>query len=381
MMATASKKKLLEIDFNFVEFDSLCKEVQNCKLCPRMKGSQRVLNYSAGNLEAKIMFIGEAPGRLGADESGIPFHGDKAGNNFEELLHHANINREEIFVTNSALCNPKDESGNNSTPNEKEIINCSSFLKRQIELINPRLVVTLGGTALEATRIVSNHSLSLKNSVRTANSWFNRLLIPLYHPGQRAMMHRSFANQRSDYQFVSEQLRRLETPRRQYDVLPTQTDAAVIVEYILSKVSPLSYFALHKLFYLIEFNSFKKTGHRLTNTYIIRQKDGAYCTELHLSKLKKSIQGLNYSFKGKHIILYKNSQTLFQGSLLNEFDIDDDAKDVIDKVLFEHGKKSNAALKRTVYFSRPMRNILLLEKEMKINLYNSPIIFSSKDNL
>jgi uracil-DNA glycosylase len=86
MMATASKKKLLEIDFNFVEFDSLCKEVQNCKLCPRMKGSQRVLNYSAGNLEAKIMFIGEAPGRLGADESGIPFHGDKAGNNFEILI-------------------------------------------------------------------------------------------------------------------------------------------------------------------------------------------------------------------------------------------------------------------------------------------------------
>src|SRR5438128_2012162 len=99
---------------NEIVFNNLCKEVQSCKLCPRMNNSLRVLNHSVGSLNAKIMFIGEAPGRLGADDSGIPFHGDKSGHNFEELLEFANLNRGDLYITNSVLCNPKDEKGNNS---------------------------------------------------------------------------------------------------------------------------------------------------------------------------------------------------------------------------------------------------------------------------
>jgi uracil-DNA glycosylase family 4 len=67
-------------------FDALCGQVIACQKCDRMKNSARVLSRVAGPIDAKIMFIGEAPGRLGADNSGIPFHGDKAGHNFEELL-------------------------------------------------------------------------------------------------------------------------------------------------------------------------------------------------------------------------------------------------------------------------------------------------------
>lgn len=368
-----------KIDFNYLEFDGLCKEVHNCRLCTRMKDSQRVLNYSSGNLGASTMFIGEAPGRLGADESGIPFHGDKAGDNFEDLLKFAKISRENIFVTNAVLCNPKDKDGNNSTPNEIELSNCSSFLGREIELINPKIVVTLGAVALEATRALANHSLSLKNSVRSANRWYNRTLIPLYHPGQRAMVHRSFANQRSDYQFVAEQIKKSENFNPQKNNSNINIETSVIVEYLLTKINPLSYFALHKLFYLIEFNAFKELGHRLTNSYLIRQKDGPYCTDLHLNRLKRSIPELNTTFRGKTVILYKDYHSLFYNTLLNEYELHDEARNIIDNVVFKYGKKSNASLKKSVYFSRPMRNILLLERESQINMYNSPIIFSSKD--
>lgn len=362
-----------------LKFNALCVKVANCTLCSRMKSSQRVLNYSSGSLFANIMFIGEAPGRLGADESGIPFHGDRAGHNFEDLLRFANIHREEIFVTNAVLCNPKDDKGNNSTPNTTEVNNCSDHLAQQILLIRPKIIVTLGGTALEATRLIHPHDLTLRDNVRTAHRWFNSILIPLYHPGQRAMVHRSFANQRSDYQFVADQLKKYQTTRPPKKNTPTSVDVALIVEYILSRVTSLSYFALHKLFFLIEYRAYKQFGHRLTHAYIIRQKDGPYCTDLHIDKLKKAVPNFSSHIKGNTIVVYKSVGGLFADTLLNEYDLDQRAVDLIDEVISEHGKKSNSALKKTVYFSRPMRNILKTEKELKVNMYNSPIIFSKSD--
>lgn len=374
------KLELIEEETEIV-FNKLCNKVKKCNLCPRMANSQRVLNYSSGSLTSKIMFIGEAPGRLGADESGIPFHGDKSGHNFEELLHFAKIHREEIFVTNAVLCNPKDSKGNNSTPNNLEIANCSTHLQQQIEIVKPKIVITLGATALEATRLLKHHTLTLKGNVRTANRWYNTILIPLYHPGQRAMVHRSFANQRSDYQFVADQFKRLQTTRPPRKSSPLSIDIALIVEYILSKQNTMSYFSLHKLFYLIEYKAFKVFGYRLSDAYIIRQKDGPYCTDLHIDKLKKTIPDFNSYFKGNRLFIHKNSSGLFNETLLNEYELDDKVSKLIDEVLTENGRKNNSDLKRTVYFSRPMRNILRIEKEMKVNMYNTAIIFTDQDVL
>jgi len=360
------------------EFEKLCKQVASCNLCSRMESSQRVLNYSVGNLEAEVMFIGEAPGRLGADDTGIPFHGDKSGHNFEDLLKFAGLSRSQIYVTNAVICNPKDSKGNNATPNSAEIINCTQYLASQIEIVNPKIIVTLGATALEATRLIHNHSLTLKNDVRTANSWNDRILIPLYHPGQRAMLHRSFANQRSDYQFVADKFKALSKKKANSGKTATNLDIALIVEYILSKVNPINYFTLHKLFYLLEYKAFKQFGTRLTTAYIIRQKDGPYCTDLHLEKLKKSIPNFNYYFKGKSVILTKDVGDLFNETLLDEYDIDNEVTRLIDEVVEDNAKKSMASLKKTVYFSRPMRNILKVEKEENVNLYNSPIIFDEQ---
>lgn len=359
--------------FDLNEFDTLCEKVQKCVKCERMCGSKRVLNRSAGSLSADIMFIGEAPGRLGADNSGIPFHGDKAGHNFEELLEFSQIDRSKIFVTNAVLCNPKDEIGNNSTPTKIEIQNCADHLANQIKIINPKIVVTLGLTALESTRFTSLHSLTLRENVRTANKWFNRILVPLYHPGQRAMMHRSFANQRSDYQFISELLKRLTKKQATIKNQKGSSSVLPIVKEILMNMNSMEYFKLHKLFYLVEYNYFKEHHQRLTNAYIVRQKDGPYCTDLHIQKLKRGFPELEIRNRNGSLFI-GFSQTLFE----NYKHLSGKPVEIIKSVVSKYGQLSNDEIKTKVYLTEPMRNLLKMEESENRNLYNSPIPFEIK---
>lgn len=356
-------------------FDKVCLDVKNCNLCSRMCKSQRILSRASGAITSKIMFIAEAPGRLGADQYSIPLHGDKTGHNFEELLEFVNLDRSELFITNAVLCNPKDQDGNNSTPNKQEISNCASFLKKQIEIVNPDLIVTLGATALYALSLIEPHSLSLKKDVRTVFDWFGRKLIPLYHPGQRAMLHRSMANQRSDYKFVIDIFKNLRKTKSLKTGGHVKADILAIITYMLNKQS-ISYFALHKLFYLVEYQAFLNFGHRLTNAYIIRQKDGPYCTDLHINKLKNSISGLHTKFTSRsNFLLFKQQNSLFEITNDLSNSLSNDVMDIIDSVMDKYACKNNTSLKRSVYFTRPMRNILFYESNYKINLYNAPIQF------
>jgi len=353
-------------------FAALVKEVQACRKCDRMADSARVLNHGAGNLRAKALFIGEAPGRLGADATEIPFHGDVAGNNFEDLLTSSGIDRGEIFVTNAVLCNPKDAKGNNSTPNGAETCNCCGFLRRQIELLAPPIVVTLGALALEALKLIAPHSLTLRDHVRTQNAWFGRLLIPLYHPGQRAMIHRSLANQRSDYQFVAETLRRFGTKRRQSGAT-TKGDVLALARFILSTKGRVSYFELHKLAYLAEYLHVRSTGTRLTRGYFIRQKDGPYCTDLQLSRLKKAEPALQIiKLDGQLFLSLAPGQS---GHLFAEPEFAASARTAAQDAMHRYTYESEADLKTAVYMTAPMRNILRKEQAEKLSMYNAPIDF------
>jgi uracil-DNA glycosylase family 4 len=151
------------------------------------------------------MFIAEAPGRAGADRTGIPLHGDATGINFETLLAHAGFDRhstdpaKRIFVTNAVLCNPRDEKGNNGTPNEEELRNCSFHLQMQMDLVRPKVLVTLGAKALEALALIRFHELKLSRDVASLQWWNGRRLFPLYHPSPRALMSRNLTRQKQDY--------------------------------------------------------------------------------------------------------------------------------------------------------------------------------------
>jgi len=336
-----------------------------------MKDSARIFGPSSGRLDAKVMFVGEAPGRLGADSTGVPFHGDKAGDNFESLLDFAGVSREDIFVTNAVLCNPRDESGNNSSPRLDEIANCAQFLRRQVALINPAIVVTLGANALRATALVQRHKLTLRDDVRSEHSWFGRILIPLYHPGQRAMIHRSLSNQRSDYQFVADKMKRLGVkPRRVRGA--TRVAVADTVRVILRTEGEVSYFALHKLLYLLEWSHISSRGNRLTGAYFIRQKDGPYCTDLQITKLKTAIPELRIHRGVRGLMLSLPTRNLFEEAASAA------TPQVIDAFVHEELKrlsgKTEAELKTKAYMTKPMRAILRREKSDAANLYNAPVL-------
>ena len=162
-----------------------------------------------GRVGARVMFVGEAPGRQGGDRTRVPFSGDQSGRNFARYLASINLTREEIFVTNSVLCNPRTETGANRKPTRKEVANCSDFLRRQIEVVAPRVLVTLGRVALDALRAVGYHRLTLAEDAGKVFEWEGRLLVPLYHPSPQVLASsRREAAQLADYEAVARALRR-----------------------------------------------------------------------------------------------------------------------------------------------------------------------------
>ena len=354
-------------------FDCLIRDATACLACDRMLGSQRVIGHASGRTDAPIMFIGEAPGRLGADASAIPFHGDKAGDNFESLLEQVGLSRYDCFITNAILCNPKDEKGNNATPNRNELSNCTPFLQRQIDVVKPKIVITLGAQALSATNLIEAHDLQLASSVRRKWDWYGRILIPLYHPGQRAMVHRSFLNQLADYRFVAETYRKLASARR-VSTRPTIESVKQIAQRLLASCGPLSYFSLHKLFYLAEYEHYRLTRRRMTNCYIIRQKDGPYIVELNIKKLKKAMPDLIVWNDGPKLMLgLRDEPSLFDKatSVLQAC-----SADSIERVRAKYAGRSDDELKRVVYLTSPMRHILRREKYDRENLFNVAVDFS-----
>lgn len=192
-------------------FKRLVADAASCTECPAMCGRSAVLSERNGSPEARVMFIGEAPGRKGADRTRIPFSGDQSGANFDRYLNSTNLGREEIFITSAALCNPRAESGANRRPTQKELANCSTFLRRTIAVVDPRLIVTLGSVALEALKRIQYHELNLKESAAKIQSWNGRVLVPIYHPSPQVLAsHRREAEQLQDYQVVAEAVRSLD---------------------------------------------------------------------------------------------------------------------------------------------------------------------------
>ena len=200
------------------EFDALVAEVAACDRCEAMCGRRPVLSELNGSVGAAVMFVGEAPGRQGGDRTRVPFSGDQSGRNFGRYLASIKLSRERIFITNAALCNPRTQTGANRKPTRAEVGNCSGHLRRQLEIIDPPVVVTLGVVALEALRGVEYHQLSLKESAGRVHEWNGRLLVPLYHPSPQVLAsHRREAAQLKDYKAVAHALRRAERRARRAD--------------------------------------------------------------------------------------------------------------------------------------------------------------------
>jgi len=183
-------------------FAALVRDAQACCACPRMAGRRRVLTPANGPLTAQVLFIAEAPGRLGGDKGGVPLTGDASGRNFTRYLAAAGLAREEVFVTNAALCNPRSPRGTNAPPSTLELRNCSSFLLRTLAVVRPLVIVTLGSKALIALKLIAPHSYSLHDHAAATVNWNGYTLLPLYHPSPQVVVSptgRNHTQQEMDY--------------------------------------------------------------------------------------------------------------------------------------------------------------------------------------
>jgi uracil-DNA glycosylase len=120
--------------------EKVAAEVRGCPLC-KLARTRKNAVAGEGQLAAKIMFVGEAPGRS-EDEKGRPFVG-AAGRILDDLLQKAGIERSQVFITNVVKCRPP----NNRVPEEDEVAACRPYLDRQIALIRPKVICILGRTA------------------------------------------------------------------------------------------------------------------------------------------------------------------------------------------------------------------------------------------
>ena len=191
----------LPLSVRQARLESLCEMIQGCRACPRMEGRKRVQGPANGRAGVPVMFVAEAPGRAGADRTGVPIHGDATGSNFETLLASTGWARSDVYITNAVLCNPRGDSGLNDTPARDEIERCSHHLESTIRFVGPLVVATLGGIALEAAGIIDPRvaGLRLGQAVGRPHTWFDRILFPLYHPSPRALIRRNMSVQRADY--------------------------------------------------------------------------------------------------------------------------------------------------------------------------------------
>jgi uracil-DNA glycosylase len=169
------------------QFAALCAEAHDCRICLNLADKTAVLSELNGTLRPKVLFIGEAPGRAGADRTRRPFYGDKSGENFQKLLDSINLRREEIFITSAVMCSPRSASDANRKPTRTEIKNCSAYLRRVLDLIDPPLIATLGSVALEALKLIQYHEFTLREHAGTVQKWNGRTLVPLYHPSPQVI--------------------------------------------------------------------------------------------------------------------------------------------------------------------------------------------------
>ena len=126
----------------FDKWEELEESIKDCKKCKLCQGRQNIV-FGVGNKKAKVMFIGEGPG-ADEDKQGEPFVG-RAGKLMNLAFQTVGIKREEVYIGNIVKCRPP----NNRDPEEDEVKECINYLRNQVKLIEPQVIVLLGRIALQ----------------------------------------------------------------------------------------------------------------------------------------------------------------------------------------------------------------------------------------
>ena len=206
-------------EFRREELKAVYRQASTCTKCPQLAATRTTVVFGSGNSDADLMFVGEAPG-ANEDKQGVPFVG-QAGKLLDRLLGEIGLSRDDVFVVNTLKCRPPD----NRDPLPQEIDNCQDYLFRQLELIEPKVVCTLGNFATKllradpATGITKLHG---QEEIRTLGPRTVRLY-PIFHPAAALYTRSMLETLREDFQRLPELLA-LEPPAQ-----PEAEEAEVIV--------------------------------------------------------------------------------------------------------------------------------------------------------
>jgi uracil-DNA glycosylase len=169
-------------------------EARECTRCPQLAAGRTTVVFGSGNADAELMFVGEAPG-ANEDLQGLPFVG-QAGKLLDKLLEEIGMARADVFIANCLKCRPP----GNRDPQPSEIENCRDYLWRQVELIEPSVICTLGNFSTKLLRddpagITRVHG---QPEVRVLGSRAVRLY-PIFHPAAALYTPRMLETLREDF--------------------------------------------------------------------------------------------------------------------------------------------------------------------------------------
>jgi uracil-DNA glycosylase len=212
-----------EVAARAAQLAAYAEETSGCTRCRLAEGRTQVV-FGSGNPNADLMFVGEAPG-FHEDQQGIPFVG-QAGKLLERLLAGIGLRREDVYIANVLKCRPP----GNRDPQPDEIEACESHLFRQIELIGPTVVATLGNFA---TKLLSGRPLGITRvhgqEQETTLGGNRVLLYPIYHPAAALYTPAMLKVLESDFARIPELLSRelVERPRSAWTPLAEPVPAAL----------------------------------------------------------------------------------------------------------------------------------------------------------
>jgi uracil-DNA glycosylase family 4 len=189
-------------------------EARGCTRCPELARTRTQVVFGAGNADADLMFVGEAPGAR-EDEQGVPFVG-AAGKLLDELLGEVGLARSDVFIANVLKCRPP----GNRDPLPAEIDNCQDYLMAQVQRIEPRVICTLGNFSTKLLRAdpTGISRLHGQAEIRVIGSRAVRLY-PLFHPAAALYTRSLLETLRADFARLPELLE-LPLPEQPEPVAP-----------------------------------------------------------------------------------------------------------------------------------------------------------------
>jgi DNA polymerase len=189
-------------------FAALRERVMDCVKCAHLASSRKNVVFGVGNMEAQLMFVGEAPG-ADEDAQGEPFVG-RAGELLTKIIQAMGLQRSDVYIANILKCRPDTpgQSAGNRKPTSDEMTTCIPYLHEQIDLIGPRVIVGLGATAIEGLLGKTLGIMKLRGQWKT---YRGTPLMPTFHPAY-LLRNQAMTEKRKVWEDMLAVMEKLEMP-------------------------------------------------------------------------------------------------------------------------------------------------------------------------